>query len=325
MEKYYTVFISSTYEDLKEERAAVTRLLLKIHCFPIEMELFSSSNNSQWSDIRDAIDNCDFYLLILGGRYGSLLENWMSYTEKEYRYAKEKGIPVLAFLHRCPENIPVIRSEQDLQKQQKLADFRNLVQKQTVSFWENLQELSEAVAASIIQQIEKGKALGWVRGRSSEEEFSGEKMESMVLRTSLTETALETPQIPPARKGNILYPDNLGYYTANILRSHRSGKAVFYELDGVIDLERIQKEEPSAKSYHPQETHWLADWQDEYKIPQGIGQIRFLVKRVRRLQPEMTVNDPTAEYRKIYHFRNLDFKWLEFKRNCTERAESDIK
>jgi len=44
MNKKYQVFVSSTYKDLKEERMAVTHLLLKMGFIPVGMEQFPASN-----------------------------------------------------------------------------------------------------------------------------------------------------------------------------------------------------------------------------------------------------------------------------------------
>jgi hypothetical protein len=44
----YSVFVSSTYEDLREERAAVQKALLQLHCMPIGMELFGSADEETW-------------------------------------------------------------------------------------------------------------------------------------------------------------------------------------------------------------------------------------------------------------------------------------
>lgn len=47
------------------------------------------------------IDQCDFYFLIIGGRYGSVDESVdKSYTEKEYDYAKSKGLKVLVLVKK---------------------------------------------------------------------------------------------------------------------------------------------------------------------------------------------------------------------------------
>lgn len=101
MNKKYQFFISSTYEDLKEERNAAIHAILTMNQFPVGMEMFSAANEEQWQIIKEAIDDSDYYVLIVANKYGSVIETGedagISYTEKEFNYAVEKGIPVLAF------------------------------------------------------------------------------------------------------------------------------------------------------------------------------------------------------------------------------------
>src|ERR1700741_52218 len=92
----YSVFISSTYEDLREERAVVQKALLQLHCMPIGMELFGSADEETWEFIKGQIDNCDYYVLMVADKYGSTAADGLSYTEKEYDYARETKKPVLA-------------------------------------------------------------------------------------------------------------------------------------------------------------------------------------------------------------------------------------
>ena len=40
----------------------------------------------------------DYFVLIIGRYCGTLFEEGISYTEKEYDYALSKGIPVLSFI-----------------------------------------------------------------------------------------------------------------------------------------------------------------------------------------------------------------------------------
>lgn len=94
MNKKYQIFISSTYEDLKEERAKVVATILKSYQFPIGMEMFSADNTEQWQQIQRTIDSSDYYILIIKRRYGSMTKEGISYTEKEYNYAKEKKYPL---------------------------------------------------------------------------------------------------------------------------------------------------------------------------------------------------------------------------------------
>jgi hypothetical protein len=60
--------------DLLEERKEVIQALLELDCIPVGMELFPASDDDQWSFIKSVIDDCDYYVLILAGRYGSCSE-----------------------------------------------------------------------------------------------------------------------------------------------------------------------------------------------------------------------------------------------------------
>ena len=116
MDKRYQVFISSTYSDLKEERSRVMQTIMSLNCIPAGMELFPASTAEQFTFIKRIIDDCDYYILIVGGRYGSLTDEGISYTEKEFEYAKEKRLPILAFLHNDLDSIPLGKSEKDPRK-----------------------------------------------------------------------------------------------------------------------------------------------------------------------------------------------------------------
>jgi hypothetical protein len=71
MEKRYQVFVSSTYEDLQEERREVMQALLTLNCIPTGMELFPAADDDSWTWIKGFIEGCDYYVVIIGGRYGS--------------------------------------------------------------------------------------------------------------------------------------------------------------------------------------------------------------------------------------------------------------
>ena len=80
----HKVFVSSTYEDLRLERAEVQKALLKLGCLPVGMELFPSADDDTWEYIKRQIANSDYYVAIIAGRYGSVASDGMSWTEKEY-------------------------------------------------------------------------------------------------------------------------------------------------------------------------------------------------------------------------------------------------
>ena len=107
MEKIYRVFISSTYEDLQEERKKVTQALLGIDCVPTGMEVFQASDDDQWNLIKRVINSCDYYIVIVGGRYGSIHpKTKKSYTQMEYEYALKIGIPIVGFIYSGIKRLP---------------------------------------------------------------------------------------------------------------------------------------------------------------------------------------------------------------------------
>lgn len=169
MKKKYQVFISSTYRDLIEERAAVTRCLLEMGCIPVGMEQFPASNMSQMDYIKMMLDDCDYYVLILAGRYGSLDSDGIGFTEKEYNYAIDKGIPVMSFVIKDMGKLTNNKCEETDDGRQKLISFREKVcDGRIVKFFTDCGTLQAAVAISLNRCIQDFPAVGWVRGDSVE-------------------------------------------------------------------------------------------------------------------------------------------------------------
>ena len=164
MDKKYQVFVSSTYEDLQEERKEVMQVLLEMDCIPSGMELFPAADDDMWTLIKGVIDDCDYYMVIIGGRYGSTGPDGMSFTEKEYRYAVEKEKPVMAFLHGDPNSIPQGVAEDSHEGKKKLAAFRKLAQQKSCKFWTTPHEVGSMVARSLTQLKKSSPGIGWVRG-----------------------------------------------------------------------------------------------------------------------------------------------------------------
>lgn len=167
----FSIFISSTYEDLKEERQALVGVALENNLIPVGMEQFHAAPTSQWGVITKMIDECDFYLLIIGGRYGSIdEETGISYTEKEYNYAKTKGLPVLVLIK---ESSAIVESKKDTgndkyDKMQRLDRFRDRVKNDanTVDFFKDLSGLKYVASPAFKNVIDYvDDSAGWVRYR----------------------------------------------------------------------------------------------------------------------------------------------------------------
>jgi len=164
MDKRYQVFVSSTFVDLVDERREVMQALLEMDCLPAGMELFPAGNADQWTLIKGVIEQTDYYLVILGGRYGSVSEEGISYTEMEYDYAVERGIPVMGFVPADPDAIPVGKTDKDDAAAKKLDEFREKVQLKVTKDWKNAEDLGSKVTRGLIHLIKNNPRPGWVRG-----------------------------------------------------------------------------------------------------------------------------------------------------------------
>jgi len=199
MDKRYQVFVSSTFEDLQEERKEVMQALLELDCIPAGMELFPVSNDDQWTLIKRVIDDCDYYLLIIGGRYGSENENGISYTQMEFEYALQTGKPIISFLPKSPDKIPSGKCDIDRDKKEKLERFKEKTKKKLIKYWETPENLGSVVSRSMIKLIKDFPTEGWVKSGSAIDEKSVQEIaklqrENDELKEKLKLIATEAPK-----------------------------------------------------------------------------------------------------------------------------------
>lgn len=169
-QKKLQVFVSSTYLDLKPERQAAVEAILKAGHIPAGMELFSAGSESQLETIRRWIDDSDVYMLILGGRYGSVdPKTSLSYTELEYDYALSKEKPIFAVVVTefaldakvKAEGKDVIETEYP----KELKFFREKVLSRISSFFSDSKDIKLAVHETMADYAKRLDFTGWVSGR----------------------------------------------------------------------------------------------------------------------------------------------------------------
>lgn len=170
-EKKYQVFISSTYSDLKEERRKILDILLMADCIPAGMEAFVASDVEQFEVIKKVIELCDYYILIIGKRYGSINEQTgLSYTEMEYDYAKELGLPVLVFALDESVDLPPEKMENNSERIAALQMFREkALANRLATIWKTEGELTSAVAISVLKAKSDIPRPGWQRATDYDE------------------------------------------------------------------------------------------------------------------------------------------------------------
>lgn len=291
MEKRFQVFVSSTYQDLQEERKEVMQALLELDCIPAGMELFPASSEDQWSLIKRVIDDCDYYILIIGGRYGSSNEEGIGYTEMEYRYALETNKPIIAFLHKTPNEIPIGKSEMRDSNREKLEKFRELAQKKLVKYWTTPDDLGSVVSRSMVKLMKQFPAKGWVKAENIMDEEAAKEMlrlreEVDKLRSKLADQAIKPPVgTENLAKGTELFSFDLkfkgtkysaydGYNTYDcFLNFQLSWDEIFSKIAPYLVTEG--SESTMKKSIIDITTHKYSSQLEEFKVKEELDELNY--------------------------------------------------
>lgn len=137
-----TVFISSTFLDLKEERKKVWDCLEKFDVTVKGMEQFGARKSSPLATCLSEVEQSDIYVGIIGMRYGSEEPNsGKSYSQLEYEKAIEQNKEILIYLID-EESSVVTPNLIQYDKIPKLNNFKAILRdKHTIDIFSNSQDL----------------------------------------------------------------------------------------------------------------------------------------------------------------------------------------
>lgn len=171
LRKRLQVFISSTYKDLIPERQAAVQAVLATGHIPAGMELFAAGDETQMQVIKHWIEESDVFLLILGGRYGSIEpKSGKSYIELEYDYAVVRGMPLFSVVVDEAVAKNRVRTHElgahvlELRHQQEWQNFYNRVTGKMVKFWKDVRDIELAVHQTMGELNRRNDLVGWIRG-----------------------------------------------------------------------------------------------------------------------------------------------------------------
>jgi hypothetical protein len=233
VDKRYQVFVSSTYRDLRRERQQVMHALLELDLIPSGMELFPAADDSQWRLIERTIDECDYYILILAGRYGSVRKDGVGYTEKEYRYAAKIGKPILVFLHRDINKLPGERLESSDEGRAKLAAFRSLVsENRHCKHWRSAAGLGAVVSRAMSRLIKERPGIGWVRSDQMAEAGAREVLRLRQRVEELEQQIAELTVRPPSTAEGLSQGEDQAVFQAKVqlVETRPAAKDAFEQL-----------------------------------------------------------------------------------------------
>lgn len=266
MSKIYKVFISSTYEDLIGERGDIINTLLANGYLPTAMEFFGSSPHAPIEEIKKRMDDCDYYLLIIKEKYGSIYPGTgKSYTEMEYDHAIELGLPPLVFLYKeLDERKKKEATSKALPK--KLKEFVAKVSRHTVSHWTDTPSLRADIGFSLNNFVRDNPAPGFVKSSPDKQVISFDQIDVQEKKTAYFQflqlqrgangqsTAAPFRYIArlEANKRNIPVLDECVFYQVNEFAQPVSGFVVSNQSSGTVDMAVL----------HP--------WQPKLFFPEGV-------------------------------------------------------
>ena|GEM_PF-1904918 len=155
------IFISSTYEDLKSERGAVTQAVRRLGHTATAMEDDVASGKRPVDKCLEDVRNCDAYVGIFAWRYGFIPRGHnKSMTHLEYEEAKKAGKECLIFLLDVKAPWPGDKFDRGEAAEKIDLLRKELKENHRVSFFNNADELGSLVSPAVIRlNLEKKKTL----------------------------------------------------------------------------------------------------------------------------------------------------------------------
>lgn len=152
MSSSFRVFVSSVQKELEDERLIIQNLVntdtfLSAHCQAVLYEFEPASPTKALEGCIESLDSCQVYLLIVGVQYGTKI-GALSITHAEYRHAKEKHLPVLAF----------IKGDRSLKREEGTIALLGEIEADGPKYkrFDNVIELQKEVRAALVKLMGEG-------------------------------------------------------------------------------------------------------------------------------------------------------------------------
>jgi len=160
------VYVSSTYQDLKDYRSAVFGALRKMRCDVIGMEDYPAKDQRTVARCEQDVAACELYIGIFAWRYGYIPEednpDKKSITELEYRKARVYSKTCLLFLldDMAPWPPHLIDSHTGANAAgERMKQFRAELQRHSPALFRSPEDLAAQVTAAVYQD-ESTKRVG---------------------------------------------------------------------------------------------------------------------------------------------------------------------
>lgn len=160
--KKYNVFVSSTFIDLKSYRKALADEIVFLGHFAAGMEDFTACGEDLETYIKKVIDEADYYVLMIGQRFGSPIprNKSVSYTMMEYDYAKSRGMRIIPLIYSGQQTLE--GNDLDVNGD-KFNRFVESIKKTTPQYFKDENELVRIFSKALHAEMRNYPQKGWIR------------------------------------------------------------------------------------------------------------------------------------------------------------------
>lgn len=165
MDRRFQVFVRSAGLPADTVRQAVVRAVISLGCTPVIADAADPSDAEHAALIRRLIDDCDYYLLILGERDDAAVTHLLRYTQAEFDHAASGRRDALCLVRNKGRRMPRRTAASDPDARAILKSLRSRAELgRTVRCWQYDDELPGLTALTLAAAIRSRPAVGWVRG-----------------------------------------------------------------------------------------------------------------------------------------------------------------
>lgn len=129
------VYISADPSDAPSALYTLNRVVLQLGGIPVHSYFSEDAGEYDWPLIRKTIDECDYFIFLVGDTYGQLSPSGESYIHREAVYAKGKQKGIFAFLKNAE------LKSLNAQELQRLKSLHRLMMAGTFKYWNQSEDL----------------------------------------------------------------------------------------------------------------------------------------------------------------------------------------
>jgi hypothetical protein len=179
MTKKYLVYISSSLDDLKNERRDLIRLVTEIGAIPVAMDAFDISDKNEQKLIKKAIEECDYFLNLTAYKCGTPLGKSFS-LEAELSWAEKCGLPVIALVIDEKARWKASKKEKSPEAAKALEAFKRRLGNHTCETWTSPGDLRQKAQSLLIQETNLNPRRGWVPATEAIDPSVGNELSRLI-------------------------------------------------------------------------------------------------------------------------------------------------